>query len=155
MTLQEKYQKYLITDFNPHSRKGSDPKSSSDLRLKKISIHTPARGVTQARRQARKQAQISIHTPARGVTITNLQNSVTEYISIHTPARGVTKFRAHQHHIHIISIHTPARGVTSEPLFTLSSNGYFNPHSRKGSDCHLCISFLILYLFQSTLPQGE
>ena len=90
VTLQEKYQKYLITDFNPHSRKGSDPKSSSDLRLKKISIHTPARGVTTEELFDNGLISISIHTPARGVTNFLSRVDLLYIISIHTPARGVT-----------------------------------------------------------------
>ncbi len=35
----------------------------------KISIHTPARGVTREREGKKSDEWISIHTPARGVTL--------------------------------------------------------------------------------------
>ena len=77
-----------------------------------ISIHTPARGVTQLppiiywrclyfNPHSRKgsdtkedavalSGEISIHTPARGVTFDREYFSLLVSISIHTPARGVT-----------------------------------------------------------------
>ena len=39
----------LFSDFNPHSRKGSDGEADDDKRRPVISIHTPARGVTKDR----------------------------------------------------------------------------------------------------------
>ena len=39
----------ILSNFNPHSHKGSDAKESIVTEgLQKISIHTPTRGVTQA-----------------------------------------------------------------------------------------------------------
>ena len=59
----------VLLYFNPHSRKGSD-----------LSFHIwPV------------PLNISIHTPARGVTDTAIHSVQTKAISIHTPARGVTK----------------------------------------------------------------
>ena len=56
---------------------------------------------------------VSIHTPARGVT--NLQEVVADVldVSIHTPARGVTKPERDPVTVPRVSIHTPARGVTA------------------------------------------
>ena len=58
-------------DFNPHTREGCDELSPCvDRKRVKISIHTPARGVTfRPRYVAVNEFMISIHTPARGVTI--------------------------------------------------------------------------------------
>ena len=39
-----------------------------DVEITKISIHTPAKGVTFAEKLNRKALTISIHTPAKGVT---------------------------------------------------------------------------------------
>ena len=99
---------------------------------------------------------ISIHTPARGVTQDIPYVAAYLYdISIHTPARGVTIQRICDFAYADISIHTPARGVTSAGQVRSNTDWHFNPHSRKGSD--LCVAFVILYFlsFQSTLPQGE
>ena len=62
-----------------------------DLEEKLISIHTPARGVTNQPYDLRIQLIISIHTPARGVTQKLERLQTTHEISIHTPARGVTR----------------------------------------------------------------
>ena len=99
-----------------------------------ISIHTPARGVTQSDSTHVGYVVISIHTPARGVTLIMLVNPSDYYnfnphsregsdaagkqlfhkylISIHTPARGVTSDGSSYEYYWGISIHTPARGVT-------------------------------------------
>ena len=55
-----------------------------------ISIHTPARGVTDMDTEYKKLKAISIHTPARGVTKSGFETYYADDISIHTPARGVT-----------------------------------------------------------------
>ena len=58
-----------IAYFNPHSRKGSDVSLGQQRQIYvQISIHTPARGVTDAGLLGAVGVQISIHTPARGVT---------------------------------------------------------------------------------------
>ena len=55
-----------------------------------ISIHTPARGVTELAFTSFDALDISIHTPARGVTTVATSKDSAPGISIHTPARGVT-----------------------------------------------------------------
>ena len=61
----------FVTNFNPHSRKGSDAALEEHLdELTTISIHTPARGVTNRSSGRVSGLAISIHTPARGVTVT-------------------------------------------------------------------------------------
>ena len=47
----------------------------------KISIHTPARGVTEPEIATRLETLISIHTPARGVTVAYLVmfNNLSKY----------------------------------------------------------------------------
>ena len=56
----------------------------------KISIHTPAKGVTNGTDVSGITATISIHTPAKGVTNGTDVSGITATISIHTPAKGVT-----------------------------------------------------------------
>ena len=127
--------KYHVSiNFNPHSRKGSDrdvPAAVSDK--DKISIHTPARGVTVSCCKNSQPEYISIHTPARGVTNDRAICPGCGKISIHTPARGVTEVSVDYLIGHTISIHTPARGVT----------------------CTAGLPLRHVRVFQSTLPQGE
>ena len=78
--------------FNPHSREGSDGKRITDVAIKVISIHTPAKGVTRSLRCCSRRSTISIHTPAKGVTNLKGLDIVCVYISIHTPAKGVTDY---------------------------------------------------------------
>ena len=79
------------TDFNPHSREGSDVFLSILPTLFRISIHTPAKGVTSMALSDLKVASISIHTPAKGVTEELTGEEIEVTISIHTPAKGVTQ----------------------------------------------------------------
>ena len=57
-----------LVDFNPHSRKGSDVEADNNNLIVKISIHTPAKGVTKEFCVDSFAYRISIHTPAKGVT---------------------------------------------------------------------------------------
>ena len=54
--------------FNPHSRVGSDGTYRLSETHVKVSIHTPAWGVTALEYIPRKTSGVSIHTPAWGVT---------------------------------------------------------------------------------------
>ncbi len=123
---------YGLCYFNPHSRKGSDMMGKSREAIEKISIHTPARGVTKSACLLHSALHISIHTPARGVTLC---------LDRRLPCLG-------------ISIHTPARGVTIAQNIWSSAWEDFNPHSRKGSD-EMFSAGIAESVFQSTLPQGE
>ena len=78
----------------------------------KISIHTPARGVTDQVEAGQAAGVISIHTPARGVTI------VSPLIS-----RPLDNFNPHSR-----------KGSDTELPDIGVMIYYFNPHSRKGSD---------------------
>ncbi len=57
---------------------------------KKVSIHTPAWGVTLESPQWLLYWQVSIHTPAWGVTQEDTYKVIWQRVSIHTPAWGVT-----------------------------------------------------------------
>ena len=123
-----------LTNFNPHSRKGSDDesfvKSSTNFT---ISIHTPTRGVTERLDCNLMQTKnFNPHSHKGSDTFQLSQNIFLCYFNPHShkgsdkvsPDKGVL--------VPVISIHTPTRGVTRD------DSCYFN-------DC----------LFQSTLPQGE
>ena len=131
------------SNFNPHSREGSDmSRLYARIFISRISIHTPAKGVTSRFRNywifsryfnphSREGSDrpvvdffapysISIHTPAKGVTIHTLVFFSFFLISIHTPAKGVTPLHSMFVHLLAISIHTPAKGVTT-PFQSLST----------------------------------
>ena len=61
--------------------------------------------------------RISIHTPIKGVThYALLPYWWTVPISIHTPIKGVTIMLDAEDYSILISIHTPIKGVTSPGL---------------------------------------
>ncbi len=121
---------------------------------------------------------VSIHAPARGATLHAFQDFARlSIVSIHAPARGATLFpltlrnclkcfnpRARKGRdfflllpirvVIFVSIHAPARGATSFKLNTKEVLLCFNPRARKGRDCSKNTQELIVYLFQSTRPQG-
>ena len=101
------------------------------------------------------KGRVSIHTPARGVTKYLAKGNKVYVVSIHTPARGVTPLISLPGAFEIVSIHTPARGVTRKPTARHRGVGCFNPHSRAGSDFGLDGRNLFDNSFQSTLPRGE
>ena len=166
--------------FNPHSREGSDDNCTIDKDFKKLFQSTLPRREWRERSNGKSYAvKISIHTPAKGVTNRKREYSNSRDISIHTPAKGVTcfvcwffftdnNFNPHsregsdvlrykrppyQRYFNphsregsdrlpnvsdngyiSISIHTPAKGVTYSPLHHPNLWQNFNPHSREGSD---------------------
>ena len=105
-----------------------------DKIMLKISIHTPAKGVTDDCAGSSKTRMISIHTPAKGVTEVKcllLQN----WNNFNPHSReGSDMFRRLRRLLDRISIHTPAKGVTWWSCNTFGTSGHFNPHSREGSD---------------------
>ena len=147
----------LPQGFNPHSRTGSDP-SSEDMAasVQRFNPHSRT-GSDRPRPALRRSFRVSIHTPARGVTITHTSGFWRTFcfnphsrtgsdrqerrqplgyrtVSIHTPARGVTSKPVFFLIFFLVSIHTPARGVTGPAKITQIYQPGFNPHSRTGSD---------------------
>ena len=121
----------------------------------RISIHTPAKGVTEwnlsiflniifqstlPRREWPGWNQWPVQKykfqstlPRREWPCTSDRYCRRKSISIHTPAKGVTEDYYCIKQCGAISIHTPAKGVTV--LLKLHRTRYhFNPHSREGSD---------------------
>ena len=130
---------------------------NKELDYLKISIHTPAKGVTQ------------------GLNIPICQTS--HYFNPHSrEGSDFMHFRINDRSIHFqstlpwrewrgvilvekfttkFSIHTPVKGVTFGIVSTLLLRGVFNPHSREGSDfMHFRINDRSIH-FQSTLPWRE
>ena len=79
----------MAKDFNPHPREGGDVKafivSQSAFN---ISIHTPAKGVTDAGIFCVYDTDISIHTPAKGVTRSSVTVIVSPRFQSTPPRRG-------------------------------------------------------------------
>ena len=164
-------------NFNPHSREGSDGNTDRVKGNQRISIHTPAKGVTVNEILYRPYDTISIHTPAKGVTfpdhliastsrfqstlprrewpVLEFSNPTRIGISIHTPAKGVTILILELSPSPQISIHTPAKGVTPASLSYVCFRNNFNPHSREGSDTAGKSFVERQQTFQSTLPRRE
>ena len=143
--------------FNSHPREGGDNAAVPQQLLRRISIPTPARGVTIFRRKYFIYHIISIPTPARGVTSPPAQRprrytdfnshpreggdrlwnppKVSDCISIPTPARGVTRADCRNDCTDRISIPTPARGVTAKmhiyPIENLAFLPYFLRNASK------------------------
>ena len=110
--------------FNPHSRKGSNELHLRQyLSIQRISIHTPARGVTRPVRETGCNCSISIHTPARGVTFWFLWLYI-EFWNFNPHSRKGSDIVFPPSFDHLI---------------------YFNPHSRKGSDRNQFLHFRKLY----------
>ena len=151
---------------------------SRRLTEKKISTHTPARGVTlQMRRFSQAPRNFNPHS-REGSDYFPLAICITPMlISTHTPARGVTYIRLWMQTRNSDFNPHSRKGSDRCGLYGASIQGNFNPHSRKGSDCRVILirkelnyisthtpargvtlsNQLIpqFHLFQPTLPQGE
>ena len=99
-------------DFNPHSHEGSDAFKRGLEEYKRISIHTPTKGVTPNPRSVEAAMSISIHTPTKGVTV----NSTIPF--------WLMRFQSTLPRREWRNISQDKRGVKK----------YFNPHSHEGSD---------------------
>ena len=121
----------------------------------RISIHAPTRGATSDNGLKQMGCSISIHAPTRGATLACANTSAKCAISIHAPTRGATYGDNDTWEVCKISIHAPTRGATFMIPTVKIKPLYFNPRSHKGSDFAGVRMSVSLYLFQSTLPQGE
>ena len=100
------------SNFNPHSREGSDADFEATYPLAVISIHTPAKGVTINEQDEWFSYDISIHTPAKGVTVITIAPCVIS-----------CDFNPHSR-----------EGSDLNIMLASAKNKNFNPHSREGSD---------------------
>ena len=90
-----------------------------------------------------------------GSDLATVKFSICFLISIHAPARGATCLDDVAIKFIQVSIHAPARGATTRDHVLLSFSLSFNPRSREGSDHSVLYKYILLYVFQSTLPRGE
>ena len=78
-----------------------------------------------------------------------------EIISIHTPAWGVTRRRTGQHRRQGYFNPHSRVGSDGQDWSAERSRDDFNPHSRVGSDLNCNCWIIPRSEFQSTLPRGE
>ena len=104
---KSQYPRLPLHHFNPHSREGSD--TSIWRRIAESTHFNPhsREGSDIAGRHVQHHIMISIHTPARGVTQVYRCVEPDEFISIHTPARGVTKVWAVGHWVYLFQSTLP------------------------------------------------
>ena len=100
----------------------------------KVSIHTPAWGVTCIWRKGSRITPCFNPHSRMGSDLINYEVSRLLRVSIHTPAWGVTYTWYACSIIYQVSIHTPAWGVTLLANSKRINYVCFNPHSRMGSD---------------------
>ena len=126
---------YTVCYFNPHSRKGSDLCQFFSLYHTRISIHTPARGVTTFfYKSFPTNTDFNPHSRKGSDDYAILQPTLRINFNPHS-RKGSDGKRQPLDECIRISIHTPARGVTVYRVLPVQLFYYFNPHSRKGSDC--------------------
>ncbi len=126
------------------------------VNFNKISIHTPAKGVTS--NSSYSFVPNSDFNPhSREGSDASSSESITAIPDFNPHSREGSDdiSAAARLQPFNISIHTPAKGVTLKSYRLRSAIYYFNPHSREGSDNLVYITVVKLNKFQSTLPQRE
>ena len=104
---------------------------------------------------AGRRTIISIHALARRATVLFRLLIICIYISIHALARRATRYMRVTKILVYISIHALARRATCISILQMIATIYFNPRSRKESDCLPRYAVRDRGKFQSTLSQGE
>ena len=104
------------------------------LNNKKVSIHTPTKGVTKEHGEWWLPDAVSIHTPTKGVTHYQQTSGQKINVSIHTPTKGVTGIGYH----HVVDLdgfnpHTH-EGCDAQCGEVLKLEDSFNPHTHEGCD---------------------
>ena len=145
-----------ISNFNPRSRKGSDNTLIDGLGLLLLFQSTLPQGERLCSKRLSSIVVVFQSTLPQGERqIRNSKMAEDIKISIHAPARGATVLRLFAGLRIVISIHAPARGATLWYIHIRRCGMDFNPRSRKGSDMAAQTNILQNTVFQSTLPQGE
>ena len=151
---------------------------SRRLTEKKISTHTPARGVTLPGTHRNWPDPVFQPTLPRGewlvwnalpIASTEFQPTLPQGEwpdNIFQCVCLVPDFNPHSRkgsdcrvilirkELNYISTHTPARGVTTYFYFGLCISPYFNPHSRKGSDGKESYYYTIAQISTHTPARG-
>ena len=125
--------KGLLVNFNPHSHKGSDLQLLYTIKLSKISIHTPTRGVTLLNQYPGLYENDFNPHSHKGSDNGFRWSWRLLVISIHTPTRGVTD-NGKQEGIYMQFQSTLPQGEWPKGMLLQIFWQYFNPHSHKGSD---------------------
>ena len=99
-----------------------------------ISIHTPARGVTEAYQKGGLFiGYFNPHSRKGSDTMGVTSTDTSWYFNPHSH-KGSDRGKLVRMVDDVISIHTPTRGVTKARGHRMDSSYNFNPHSHKGSD---------------------
>ena len=124
----------IPNNFNPHSHEGSDIGAVRAKDEKRISIHTPTKGVTPQRCYHRCGAAFQSTLPRREWPILFPLHLFLCHFNPHSH-EGSDLERMEYIGIECISIHTPTKGVTAVFSNIQAVFQDFNPHSHEGSDC--------------------
>ena len=149
------FQGTVYTDyFNPHSREGSDGIMS--IHLLQYSHFNPhsREGSDEILQGSNNGDVISIHTPAKGVTQLAKFSGISSKFQSTLPRREWRKSKSSARSEVLFQSTLPRRewlDCTAAPQV----GGYFNPHSREGSDGVREGDFAQQLIFQSTLPRRE
>ena len=122
----------MQNNFNPRSHKGSDIRVKEPEVNKTISIHAPTRGATKCRIWIKLEDAFQSTLPQG-----------ERPISSPSPLTW-TNFNPRSH-----------KGSDKVKSQIVTDKDDFNPRSHKGSDFFWADPPLIIFGFQSTLPQGE
>ena len=145
-----------IHHFNPHSRKGSDFwRLSSASILLHFNPHSRKGSDGGCRKILNVTFYFNPHSRKGSDKIKFTLNTIFHDFNPHSRKGSDAGAAAACCDQQRISIHTPARGVTQQRQLHFCAFVYFNPHSRKGSDELTCQFRVMQSVFQSTLPQGE
>ncbi len=121
----------IYQSFNPHTHAGCDILIDMGAIEKKVSIHTPTQGVTDAIIAYGDKLKVSIHTPTQGVT---------RYIPFPGNHPG---FNPHTH-----------AGCDIPGRICADSDKSFNPHTHAGCDVKRGQDDLIIEVSIHTPTQG-
>ena len=122
--------------FNPRSRKGSDGNiHHHPVIYFRFQSTLPQGERQQAIKSLVIDGFISIHAPARGATNHGYRFLFRVRFQSTLPQGERLCTRVRCKRPDKISIHAPARGATNSETAKVNKNCYFNPRSRKGSDC--------------------
>ncbi len=143
-------------NFNPLAREGRDKMYASNAAVREISIHSPARGETDAWLWHRGRADYFNPLAREGRDSSCTPSHNFDAISIHSPARGETLGRGvSKNEYGPISIHSPARGETLYGLSKRDLSIVFQSTRPRGArPDRQIVSHTTSVKFQSTRPRG-
>ena len=99
--------------FNSQPRKGADDGGAKRMKIKTVSTHSPARGLTRFVGLLIPSLLRFNSQPRKGADLRIPDTDEAYQVSTHSPARGLTYGRRVFGRVQIVSTHSPARGLTS------------------------------------------